>query len=531
VGIRVTTSYGQQLHIFWRWNLSLITIPALGSIGLIRDQQPHETALSAITDSLNVRFRDTSAERFGGEAAVFSSPSVTPYWLGLYSANTSRFVVHAGVASVFVDDGSTRTDITGTAPTGAAGNRWSGGVLNGVLVMNNGVDQPMYWGGNTALNLATLTGWNATWKANSIRPFKNYLFALNFTKGATNYPHMVKWSAAADPGAVPSSWDEANPAIDAGELDLAETSDVLVDALPMGDTMVIYKQNSMYACTYIGGQYIWQFRRLPGEAGMLARGCACTTPQGHVVLTAGDLIVHNGQGPQSIINGKMRRWLFSAMDSTYYDRAFVVSHPAFSEVWVCFPETGNQVCTKALVWNWTDNTFSVRELANVTYGCSGMFNASSSESWSIDSNAWSSDATTWSESALPLSQARLLLCNTSPKIVVTETGAAFDGSAFTARIERTGLSFDAPGVVKMVKALYPRIEGTAGQAVYVQVGAAMDVEGPYTWQIPINYTVGSSYKADAFSTGRFLAYRIYTTASTPWRVKSLDVEVIKRGIY
>jgi hypothetical protein len=506
-------------------------IKAIGSLGVIADPQPQELANSAISDALNIRFRDGSAERITGDIQVFTAPAVTPYYVQLYSTVDKRYAIHAGLAAVYADDGTTRTDITGTAPTGAIGNRWTGGVLNGVLILNNGVDKPMYWGGDTALNLATLPAWTANWKCAVMRPFKNYLVGLDWTKGASRYPQMVKWSSAADPGTTPASWNEADPAVDAGELDLAETPGTMVDALPLGDALIIYKSDSMYAMTYIGGQYIWQFRRLPGEAGMLAKGCACITPQGHLVLTAGDLVLHTGTGVQSVISGKMRRWLFNSMDSTAYAASFLVSNPAFSEAWVCFPPTGSSVCTRALIWNWVDNTFTIRELSNVTYGCSGQFDYASDQTWAADTNDWSSDATTWSQSDMPLSTAKVLLCSTTPLLISMDTGSDFHGTSFTASIERTGLAFDAPDRVKTIRAVFPRVDGTTGQTIYVQIGASMDVEGSITWSDAVPYVIGTTYRVDSFATGRFLAYRVYSTASINWRIRSMDFDIVLRGKY
>ena len=511
--------------------MSIVRIPDLGSLGVLRDPQAHELPLSALSDALNIRFRDGAAERITGDLQVFAAPLVTPYALQIYNTAAGRFVVHAGLSAVYADDGTTRTDITGTAPTGAAGNRWTGGVLGGVLVLNNGVDKPMFWGGDTALNLATIPGWGATWKAASIRPFKNYLVALDVTKGATRYAQMVKWSSAADPGTLPASWNEADPTIDAGELDLAETSDALVDALPLGDVLIIYKTSSMYAMSYIGGQYIWQFRRLPGESGMLARGCACIIPTGHLVLTAGDVIVHAGAGAQSILTGKMRKWLFSEMDGSYFDRSFVVSNPAHNEAWICFPQTGSQTCTRALVWNWQDNTFTVRELAGATCGTSGQFDVASNSTWAADADAWDADATTWNESEMPLSQAKLLLGTDAPLILATDNTSDFHGAGFMARVERTGLSFDSPERVKSIRSVFPRIDGATGQTVYVQVGGAMDVEGSITWSDPVPYVIGNTYRADSFATGRFLAWRAYSVDAFSWRIRSIDLDVIKQGFY
>ena len=505
------------------------TLSNLGSLGILADPPAHELPAQALSDGLNLRLRDGCAERITGETQVFDTPAVTPYWIGLYGTASTRYVIHAGVNAVYADDGVSRVNITGAAPTGAVDNRWSGGALGGVLVLNNGVDKPQYWGGTGTL--ATLPGWGATWKCAALRPFKNYLVALDVTKGALNYPHMVKWSSAADPGTMPASWNEADPAVDAGEIDLAETSDPMVDALPLGDSLIIYKGASMYAMTYIGGQYIWQFRRLPGESGMLARGCGCQVPGGHLVLTAGDVVLHNGAGVQSVLNGKMRRWLFNQLDATNYRRAFVVSNPAYNEAWVCFPSSGSATCNRALIWNWQDNTLSVRELNAVTYGCSGPYSAASDQTWAADAGAWSEDATTWSQADTALQTARVLLASAAPRLLVADSGTSHAGAAYTARAERVGLAFGAPERVKLARSVVPRIDGATGQQVQVQVGGAMDVEGPYTWSAPVAHTIGASYKADAFASGRFLAWRVQSSGSFAWRIRSIDLDVIEQGAY
>ena len=511
--------------------MSKIRIPDLGSVGLMLDTQPVDLPLSALSDVLNIRFRDGAAERISGDVQVFTAPAVVPYALQVFNTNDQRYLVHAGLSAVYADTDTTRTNITGTAPTGLVGNRWSTGVLNGVLVLNNGVDLPQYWGGNLATPLAALPAFTSTWRCAVLRPFKNYLVGLDWTKGAARYPQMVKWSSAADPGTTPASWNEADPSNDAGELDLAETADELIDALPLGDALIIYKRASMYAMTYIGGQYIFQFRRLPGEAGMLARGCACITPQGHVVLTAGDVVMHNGAGTTSILTGKMRRWLFAQIDTTYYARAFVVSNPSLNEAWVCFPTSGNSTCNRALIWNWAENTLSLRELSGVTCGTSAQFDYTTDPSWAANAQPWSEDITRWNQSDLALAQNQLVLGSTAPLLSLADSGVDFHGSAFTAILERTGLAFDAPDRVKLARALYPRIDGATGQSVYIQLGGAMDVEGAITWSDPVAYVIGSSFRADSFASGRFLAWRIYASGSFAWRVRSIDIDVVVQGAY
>ena len=512
--------------------MPITTIPATGQYGVLADAVAQELPINAWSAAKNVRFRDGYTERVGGQVPIFSAPSVTPYFLTPYTTPAARFWVHAGTQKVFVDDGTTRSEITpGTPFAGAQDDRWTGGSVSGVLVLNNGVDQPQYWGGNVATPLATLTAWNSNWRAASVRPFKNFLVALDVTKSGTRYPHMVKWSHEADPGSLPPSWDETDPSKDAGEQDLAETPDLMVDQLPMGNLNIIYKERSMYSMQYIGQPFIWNFQRLPGDVGMLARGCAVATPQGHVVLTAGDVILHNGQGPQSLLTGRMRRWMFNNIDSTAYKRAFVTANPNKNEVWICFPAVGATVCTLALVWNWADNTLGVRELQNVTYGAFGQINYASGVSWASDADTWDVDTSAWNQDDYSPADARLLLARTAPEITLVDTGATFGGTNVTASVERTGIALGDTQSVKTLRAVYPRVDAVAGTQLSIEVGATMDPEDAPVYRPPVTYTVGQSLKADAFAAGRFLALRISSSGKQPWRIKSIDLDVVTRGRY
>lgn len=512
--------------------MTVTTVPSSGQFGYIADATPQELPANAFSFAQNMRFRNGYAERFRGSTQVFTAPSVTPYFITPYRVGSSKYWIHIGIASAFADDGATRTDITPASPfTGGIDDRWTGGSASGVLIANNGIDQPQFWGGNTGLNFANLTAWNANHRAASVRPFKQYIVALDITKSGTRYASMVKWSAAAVPGSLPASWDETDATKDAGEQDLAETPDVLIDQLQLGDINVLYKERSMYAMQYIGAPFIWRFYRLPGEVGMLARGCAANTPKGHVVLTAGDLILHNGQGPTSIVNARMRNWLFNSIDTTNYARSFLAVNQPMNEVWVCFPESGQAACTLALVWNWVDDTFGVRKLPNATYGDSGQVLTSTTATWASDTNTWASDTTTWNNDGSGVAQARLLLSSSNPLITLTETGGQFDGVTPTCILERTGMAFDAPDVVKTIRSITPRIDAVAGTILSFQVGGSMDAEVAPTWSAVSTYTVGSTRKVDLFATGRFLSLRITSASVQPWRLKSFDADIISHGVY
>lgn len=511
--------------------MALVTIPATGQYGLVVDQAPQELPINAWSRVENVRFRGGKAERVGGHQLIFSTPSVTPYHLVTYEVNGSRYVVHCGLAAVYTDDGTTRTNITGTAPTGTAADRWTSAVLNGVLVLNNGKDVPTYWNGTGTL--ASLPGWNAAWKCRSMGAFKQYLVAFGITKSGTEYPHMVKWSDAADPGAVAASWDETDATKDAGEVDLAETTDQAVDQLPLGDANILYKQRSMYAMRFIGGTEIFEFRRLPGAYGMLAKGCAAVTPKGHVVLANGDIVLFDGVNePQSIVTDRLKESFFQLeLDADNSDKCFVVSNPARSEVWICYPQIGNSVCTAALIWNWDSNTWGRRDLPNVTHATSGVITYTSADSFdSGGAETFDDDTIAFNQDEFGPTESRLLMASTAPAIYIADTGSSFAGTSITAVLERTGLAFDDPELVKTIKSLVPRITAPQGSIVYITFGSQMDAEGAVEWGSRIPYTVGVTRKADGFATGRLLAVRIETEGGPKWSMKSYTADVVPRGM-
>ena len=500
--------------------------------GLNADLTPEELGDGVWTAVSNVRFNNGYAERFKGTTQAFTTPSVTPYFIAPYATSTKRFWLHAGLAAVYVDDGTTRTDITGSAPTGAIDNRWSGGSINGVWVMNNGVDVPMYWNGDTGTNLATIPGWNANWRADVICPFKSFIIALGITKSGTKYPHMVKWCTELGPGAITSAgdWDETDPDLDAGEQDLAETSDLIVDALPLGDTLIVYKERSMYSVTYSGSPYIFRFNRIPGEVGMLARGCGVSTPFGHVVLTAGDVVLNTGQSCPSIANGIVRKLIFNSIDSTNYKRAFVTANPQRNEVWICLPVAGGTTCTRAAVWNWVDKSWAIRELSNVTYGAFGQIDiAATGLTYDTTTATYDTSAVTYSENEYSPAEARLLMCHSTPLISLADTGTTDFGALISAYAERTGMTLGDSTTVKTVRGIRWQIDGNAGATITIQVGASMFPDASPNYGPAQTFTIGSEFKTDHFVTGRYIAIRISNSDYSPWRLKTFIVDYTNAG--
>ena len=106
-----------------------------------------------------------------------------------------------------------------------------------------------------------------------------------------------------------------------------------------------------------------------------------------------------------------------------------------------------------------------------------------------------------------------------------------NGSSFTATLERTGMHFDNPDVVKLFRGVRPKIDAANGTVVKVQIGAAMVPDSSPTWQTAQDFTVGTDVEVHSFTSGRYLSLRFYTTADTPWRVRSCSMDIVPQGAY
>jgi len=352
---------------------------------------------------------------------------------------------------------------------------------------------------------------------------------------------MVKWSHPAIAGALPVSWDDTDSTKDAGEYNLSQTAGYCLDCAPLRDINVIYKEDSIWGMQYIGGLYIFRFFQIAGQIGAIAKRCMTEFATGqHAVFGTGDCVVHDGQTMTSILSSRMRKWLYNQLDPTYYARNFIARVYAKREVWFCFTPTGSTFPTQALVWNFEQNSIGVRDLPGLGHLTEGQIYATSiSDTWDGGpSTTWDADSVTWGESGYTLTEPNPLGAGVTDTLLYNmSSGLTFNGTDYDAYVERTGLgippvnSGTPPDIssMKFVRRVWPRIEGTDGATVQVEIGTQNYVDGSVTWADPINYTIGSNARIDCRLRGRMLAYRVSSSTDIDWRLHGIEFDVDKSG--
>jgi len=504
--------------------------------GICLDLSPEEAPQDKWTGARNIIFKESSSERVGGYLDF--TPGLTlngPIFAMMFLASTFSYwiVVENGGRSIFATDGVTRWDITPAAPTLAnteAGD-WTGTTLNGVAVLNNGVDTPLYWSGVTTDKCLRLPGWPANTSANSVRAYKYHLIAMGITTAGVEYPHLIRWSSGADPGTIPQEWTPT-PTNDAGDVLVADTPGKCVDGLPLRDIFVIYKEFSTYVLQYVAGEYVFTARKLFLSSGIQSNNCIAEINGEHWVLTSNDVIHHDGQTFQSVVTNTVRNALIGSINPQKIKQCCIVSRHNKQQIWVCIPTANNAWLNIAYTINTELGSVGVRDLPNASFVARGVVSKVTADTWDSDAGAWDDDTSFWNQQAYsPNEDSILMAVSDVSKLFSVDTVSSANGADIPAYLERTGLPIGDFLQRKIMTRIVPRLEGAIGTTIYIRLGSQAIFDAPVAWSNPIPYVIGTDIQVSAFAEGRLLAVRFESSGTEVWRLHSYRVEFVDQGLF
>jgi len=505
-----------------------LVVGNLGGVGLNKDITPTQLPANVWSSVSNIRCENGQIGTFAGYGD-FETPSIVPYYLLPVADATDYYWIYAGLDKVYEWNGTAHVDITRASGdyTGSATNRWNGCLINGIPILNNGVDHPQMWNPVApATDLNIITGWDTDWTAKVIRSYKDYLFAFDVTKTATRYQYMVKWSAAGS-GGLPGDWDETSTTNDAGETTLGDTLGGLVDAKPLKDAFIIYKEDSVYGCQYTGGQNVHRFYRISGLIGALAQDCMVEFIGGHFVVGNGDVYIHDGQNGHSVIDKQNKDFLFESIDADNYLNTYVVLFEGKAEIWICYPNNGATHPNKALIWNYIDKTWFYRDLPTGTTFISPGIITSGVGTWdTLPYASWEDWPGVWGSRSYSPVVKSLVGVTTETKLYQFEDGNQFDEVNAYCMCERTSLDIGESSDFHTINAIYPDIEGGA---VDIYVGSQQRINDTVTWEGPYSFDPSTQRKIDCRVTGNLHSIRFESTANRSWSLSSYEVDFRKAG--
>lgn len=505
--------------------MAIVKIDNLGELGTIQDTASSELLANALNAAQNISYRYgnivpsvgykiTYDVNFTGAAINGVLMMRAPDALTRRVYACTQFRIYKYTSLTTVSDITRETASVKVPYTGAVINKWTNFVFNGFAYFNNSIDEPQVYNdvaGTTPVQ--SLPGWSSTWRAKSLRAYKNAIIAMNMTEGGVNFPHLLRFSDTAAPGSQPTSWVAATTN-KAGSVPMAESQGAIVDGLQLNDSFIIYKQDSYYRMTFIGGNDVYRIQKINNCPGLLSQNCVVQYPGGHFCLGSNlDVYVHNGGDYKSVLQGRLKerfrnRTIYVGANRSQY---FVTIDAERRECLVCFSDSASAAgCLYAYAWNWEEDTWSEREMPFVLAAATGQLDSA------IVGDA-DSEFT--------------IMAGIIQQIYVIDGSLPQGATTPTRSIQRDGLDFGNKLAVKTVRSFTPNIVGTPGDIFLIGVKSAYEPSGIVGVVPSYTFTLGTSVEMPVMVTGRFFSYIITTQSVNPWKLRSVQFDVELRGRY
>jgi hypothetical protein len=463
----------------------------------------HGLSVGAGVTVFGVPYANGTGDRINGSWTIASVPTSTTF-----TYTSGKSASFTATAAQLASIGYTVNSAAVQNFTGGIDDKLTGGNINGVLVFNSPVDGLYYWDQVNSAILQQMNGFAGN-KADAARSYKNYIVLIAPTVSGTKYRHAILWSASADPGTVPLYFTASNTN-DAGQQDCVSEREA-IDGMEWGNTFQLYKGDCRFSVSYIGGNAVFDFEHASvysKDDGLLAANCIANTPKGQVFVSSSlDIRIHSGAESQSLVEGRMLKSFRSRVDATNRKRTFVEINPYTNEVWVCFPESGQAACTKALVWNWNDDAWGERDLANATCACSGFVPTGIATG------------------------SRMLVGTNAPKTGLVDSGTTDFGNTYTSMLERIGMDLDSPAWKTLLDSM-PLFDASTNFTASIYHGAAPTQDTAPTYTAAQTYTHNTTRRITATSnSGPYLAWKMTTTAADTPAMRSCAFWVKQQGKY
>ena len=402
--------------------------------------------------------------------------------------------------------------------------------LNGVPVLSAPDSAPFYWSGDVAVPCAALPGWFAAGVTDRVVAFRAFLFALSPTIDAVRLENQVSWSDAAPPGSIPGEW-VPSPTNFAGDVNLSGSGGALVDAYPLRDALVIYAREACWQLGFTGGQYVFSSRKIFSNIGALAPKCVAEVNGKHIVLTEGDLIMHDGAQAQSIIDYKLRGWLFNRLDLTGEALPEMTYDKRTDTVWINYPTTdGVDVLQESLFYDVQSGEFGTAEFTPEVRGAAYGYDVEETpdQSWDSSVDPWDINQEPWE----PSGQGSAVVIAGQPGGLIHSYVAGFDqgGVPRFSSASRTGLDFNAPSRDKHISHVIPQIQAEGGTEFTIRIGGQETHNGLINWGPLTPYTVGVDDELPLKAHGIYIAIEIASSGANGWRVRGVDFRYVLGGL-
>lgn len=132
---------------------------------------------------------------------------------------------------------------------------------------------------------------------------------------------------------------------------LVDTPGALTAGRALGNDFVAYKAGSMYLGRYVGSPTIWDWQRIPTEAGCSNQEAVVSVNNAHYFIGPNDIFVYDGTAVRSIGLG-ISRWFFTTLNASNRANIRGIADASRDLVYWYFPTTSSGALDTCIVYNY-----------------------------------------------------------------------------------------------------------------------------------------------------------------------------------
>ena len=528
-----------------------LPIRGLGSVGVVTDVDPYSLPINAYTRAKNVRFNEGKVSRGPIFRTVSDDLTIVPkfsFGLSALSGFDTVLLVDNTFDIYELSNGSTTQRLNSS--TSASIEPVTATILADVQYVNRADTAPVSRT-PSASGFSALANWPSGMKTTALRSFGDFLLALGTVESSLAYPNRVRFSDPVVANAVPTTWDETDLTNSAGFNDLVQMKTPIVDGATLGSNFLVYSQDQVWGMEFVGGTFIFNFRKLFDDAGVINQNCIMEVEGRHYVFDRDDIYVTDGNTRQSICDGRVRDYIFSGMDNSKTDLCFVLHNSILEELYFCY-HTGDDMavyadgdaCNRAAVYNYKEDLWSFQDLPNVVSGSEANVNsvfsyAGATQTYDNVGGSYHDQDSPYTRHPLVVSKVGGGVSNSRVYgIDLVNTGSLaqpVDTNVYTGMLlERVGMDLDDAGIplngYKVISKIYPQISTPNSNGNFeFTFGAADTPNAAPNYSATVTFDALQDYKVDTRIAGRYLSYKMTTPSDKDFALSGMDLEVIVTG--
>jgi hypothetical protein len=535
----------------------MLPVRGVGDVGVITDVSPSSLQPNAYSRAKNVRFDEGKISRAPVFRKINDSLGITPRFTYAIPASTSS----SYSSIVFVSptyqirehlNGAVVSRQGSISTTSSSDTRFTGTSLADMTYLNRSDRVPVYMQ-NGGSQFANLPNWDSTWRAESLRAYGDFLIALNTSESGIGYSSRVRWSNLALANSVPDSWDATDTTKSAGFNDLIEMTTPIIDGAALGTNFIIYSRDQVWLMEFTGGTFIFNFRKVFSDVGIINQNCAVEVEGKHFVFGDNDIYMHDTHTKQSIVDERVKQYIFTGLNTAKTDRCFVQANPDLEEVYFCYISgddmaeyTSGDRCNRAAVYNYKNNTWSFLDLPNISSGTHGSVEstatyATASGAYDEFGGSYYSQEAGFDTHALFVGESNTTDGITAHKLYgldMPDTGSLLSYPLDTQAnkgpyLERSGIDLDELTEItryKIINKIYPQVETASSNKQFNFSFGAADLQASApTYENQVTFDASTDHKIDSRAAGRYLSYKMTVPDNKNFAFIGFDIELTLTG--